>query len=595
MSAEVRLRELESLTLTGRLLGLEGLLDVFVCVVEELSQSVLTGQKHVQDFLAWARPIAREVKTLQLQQDDFEILKVIGRGAFSEIAMVRLKDTDRVYAMKRMNKSDMLNQKETVHFREEREVLIKGSAQWITRLHFAFQDSHHLYFIMDYYAGGDFLTLMSRFGDRFPETMAQFYLAELALAIDSVHELGFIHRDVKPDNILLDENGHIKLADFGSCLRLGINGQVRSAIAVGTPDYIAPEILQSVEDPSATYGPECDWWSLGICSYEMLFGQTPFYADSLTETYGKILNHRDCFQFPDSIPEVSDEARTFIQGLVCSREERLGRNGVRDLKGHAFFRGIDWDFIDRTEPPFIPTNTSRMDTSNFDVEDENFSSPVLSQGTSEPMSCGVFPGTHLPFAGFAFSAIRQGDCREAAGAMGRTVNANQLDSSMHLRDLVRQLPDISTLDLSILFTLQSALEEVLKGREILDTELLETKTVNVNAERLLTKANARNSRLEEELKNTMRELEEVKCRLNHDSMHFDPQCFPFCPELDSLWDRVHVTAASVSDSPLVVPVLRYLVLFTGAPRSMGVMKGLFLLWMVGCRLTAPPCCPVVPP
>ncbi|XP_048378267.1 myotonin-protein kinase [Stegostoma tigrinum] len=615
MSAEERLRELESLTLTGRLLGLEGLLDVFVCVVEELSQSVLTGEKHVQDFLAWARPIAGEAKALQLQQDDFEILKIIGRGAFSEIAMVRLKHTDRVYAMKRMSKSDMLNQKETVHFREEREVLIKGSSRWITRLHFAFQDSHHLYFIMDHYAGGDFLTLMSRFGDRFPETMAQFYLAELALAIDSVHEIGFIHRDVKPDNILMDENGHIKLADFGSCLRMGINGQVRSAIAVGTPDYIAPEILQSVEDPSVMYGPECDWWSLGICSYEMLFGQTPFYADSLTETYGKILNHRDCLQFPDSVPEVSDEARAFIQGLVCSREERLGQNGVGDLKGHAFFRGIDWDFIDRTEPPFIPTITSCTDTSNFDVEDENFSSPVLSQacfilflifvfvdgfmlrgqGPSEPMPCGVFPGTHLPFAGFAFSTIRQGDCRDAAGVTGCTVNPNQLDSSMHVRDLLQQLPDISTLDLSILFTLQSALEDVLKGREILDRELLEMKTVNVNSERLLTEANTRNTRLEEELENTMRELEEVKCRLNHDSMLFDPQCFPFCPELDSLWDRVHVTAALVSCSPLVVPVLRYLVLFTGAPRSMGVMKGLFLLWTVGCRLTAPSCCPVVPP
>ncbi|XP_072405177.1 serine/threonine-protein kinase MRCK beta isoform X2 [Chiloscyllium punctatum] len=576
MSTEVRLRELQSLTLTGRSLHPEGLLDVLVCVVEELSCSVLSREKHVQDFLAWARPIASEVKALQLQQNDFEILKVIGRGAFSEIAVVRLKYTDRVYAMKRMNKTDMLNQKETVHFREEWDVLVNGNTRWITRLHYTFQDEHHLYFIMDYYAGGDFLTLMGRFGDRFPEPMAQFYLAELLLAIDSVHQLGFIHRDVKPDNILLDVNGHIKLTDFGSCLRLGVNGQVWSAVAVGTPDYISPEILRAVEDPSAMYGPECDWWSLGICCYEMLFGQTPFYAETLTETYRKILNHKDNLQFPDSIHDVSDEARTFIQGLVCSREERLGRNGIGDLKGHAFFRGIEWDLIDESEPPFVPTITSHTDTSNFDVEDENFSSPFLPQGTSNQVSHGLLPGTHLPFAGFTFSAIReetsrQGDCGEAARAMDTdkegarsTDNISQLDSNV--QGLLQELSGIPTLDL---FPLQSAPVEELKGRETDDEEeLLKVKTADMSTERLLTKANARNTTLEEELKKAMRELEEMRCRLNQGSAHFDLRCFPFCPELDGLWEVL---------------------------KPMGAMKGLLLLWMVGCRLLAPTCCPVVPP
>ncbi|XP_060712060.1 serine/threonine-protein kinase MRCK beta isoform X2 [Hemiscyllium ocellatum] len=552
MSTEVRLRELQSLTLAGMSLCPEGLLDVLVCMVEELSRSVLSREKHVQDFLAWARPIACEVKALQLQQNDFEILKVIGRGAFSE------------------------------------------------------------YFIMDYYAGGDFLTLMGRFGDRFPEPMAQFYLAELLLAIDSVHQLGFIHRDVKPDNILLDVNGHIKLADFGSCLRLGVNGQVWSAVAVGTPDYISPEILRAVEDPSAMYGPECDWWSFGICCYEMLFGQTPFYAETLTETYRKILNYKDNLQFPDSVHDVSDEARTFIQGLVCSREERLGRNGIADLKGHAFFRGVEWDVIDKSEPPFVPTITSHTDTSNFDVEDENFSSPSLPQGTSEQVSHGLFPGTHLPFAGFTFSAIReetsrQGDYREAAGAMDTgamdtgamdtdkegarsTDNANQLDSNV--QGLLQELSGIPTLDL---FPLQSAPVEELKGRENDDDELLKVKTADMTTERLLTKANARNTTLEEELKKATRELEEMRCRLNQDSAHLELRCFPFCPELDSLWERRCVFTAPVSESPLVVPVLRYLVLFAGVLKPMGAMKGLLLLWIVGCRLLASTCCPVVPP
>lgn len=515
MSAKVRLKKLEQLLLDGpwrneSSLSVETLLDVLVCLYTECSHSALRRDKYVAEFLEWAKPFTQLVKDMQLHREDFEIIKVIGRGAFGEVAVVKMKNTERIYAMKILNKWEMLKRAETACFREERDVLVNGDCQWITALHYAFQDENYLYLVMDYYVGGDLLTLLSKFEDKLPEDMARFYIGEMVLAIDSIHQLHYVHRDIKPDNVLLDVNGHIRLADFGSCLKMNDDGTVQSSVAVGTPDYISPEILQAMEDGMGKYGPECDWWSLGVCMYEMLYGETPFYAESLVETYGKIMNHEERFQFPSHVTDVSEEAKDLIQRLICSRERRLGQNGIEDFKKHAFFEGLNWENIRNLEAPYIPDVSSPSDTSNFDVDDDVLRNIEI----LPPSSHTGFSGLHLPFIGFTFTTE---SCFSDRGSLKSMIQSNtltkdedvqrDLENSLQIEAYERRIRRLEQEKLELSRKLQESTQTVQSlhgstralGNSNRDKEI---KRLNEELERMKSKM-ADSNRLERQLEDTV--------------------------------------------------------------------------------------------
>ncbi|XP_056323126.1 myotonin-protein kinase isoform X2 [Danio aesculapii] len=535
--------------------GLQTLLDLLVGVYQEFCSSPLRREKHVQRFLQWAEPLVRQVKKTRISREDFHILKVIGRGTFSEVALARMRNTQQVYAVKIMNKWDMLKRGETACYQEEREVLLKGDRRWITELHYAFQDDDYLYLVMHYYVGGDLLTLLSKFNDGLPEEMAQFYLAEMVMAIDSVHRLGYVHRDIKPDNILLTADGHARLGDFGSCLRLEDDGLVHSAVAVGTPDYLSPELLRAVE-AGGGYGSDCDWWALGVCAYEMLLGTTPFYAESISETYAKIIHFKDYFEFPASGVQMSEPARALVCSLLCERSERLGSGGSADFRNHPFFSGLDWSSLHLLPPPYHPDVSNATDTSNFDVLDDCLSETETLSDVMERAPVGV----HLAFVGYSYTATRETGALDRSRDIMMEIDQPQDTDSLRLQDKLNQVWQLrETITAEVLSTPESPAEKNNPERVDRSTETEQSDTHVQELQRHLHKAERRNRELEQEMAGLREQILRLSTVRNTELCVCPPvRALAVCP-LDSAQDSSVTPPAC--HYPLVTPLHRHLLLF----------------------------------
>ncbi|XP_041924416.1 serine/threonine-protein kinase LATS2 [Alosa sapidissima] len=380
---------------------------------QEMSKAGLSEaeQEQMRKMLNQKESNYNRLRRAKMDKSMFVKIKTLGIGAFGEVCLTRKVDTGALYAMKTLRKKDVLNRNQVAHVKAERDILAEADNEWVVRLYYSFQDKDSLYFVMDYIPGGDMMSLLIRMGV-FPEELARFYIAELTLAIESVHKMGFIHRDIKPDNILIDRDGHIKLTDFGLCtgfrwthnskyyqkgshvrqdsmepsdfwddvsncrcgdrlmtLEQRAMRQHQRCLAhslVGTPNYIAPEVLLR-----KGYTQLCDWWSVGVILFEMLVGQPPFLAPTPTETQIKVINWESTLQVPAQV-KLSPEAVDIISRLCCSAEDRLGSNGAGEIKAHPFFEEMDFSSNLRQQPaPYRPRIAHPMDTSNFDpVEEE---------------------------------------------------------------------------------------------------------------------------------------------------------------------------------------------------------------------------------
>ncbi|KZS87749.1 kinase-like protein [Sistotremastrum niveocremeum HHB9708] len=295
---------------------------------------------------------------------DFHIHRTLGTGTFGRVHLGEPRHNQRFYAMKVLGKDKVIAMKQVEHTKSERAVLDAVHHPFIVNLWGTFQDSSNLYMVMDFVAGGELFSLLRK-SRRFPDPVAKFYAAEVALALHYLHTLNIIYRDLKPENILLASDGHIKITDFGFAKRV----EDVTWTLCGTPDYLAPEIITS-----SPYNKSVDWYALGVLIFEMLAGYPPFYTEDTNpvKLYQKIALGVDTVPFPTALnPLAVDLIKRFMTSDVSERYGNL-KHGVNDIFAHGWFAEVRWEKLFRKEitAPYVPKIAGEGDASQFEAYHE---------------------------------------------------------------------------------------------------------------------------------------------------------------------------------------------------------------------------------
>lgn len=318
------------------------------------STNDITSRMRGMSFVEKGKP-----KPVDMSLDDFEMLKVLGKGTFGKVMLSKLKSTKEVFAIKVLKKSMVLEKDELAHTLTENSVLAKCVHPFLTSLKYSFQTPELLCFVMEYVNGGELFFHLSK-EKRFSEDRTRFYIAQITMAITYLHSEGIIYRDLKLENLMLDQNGDIKITDFGLCKEEIQFGSTTTTFC-GTPEYLAPEVIEDSD-----YGRTVDWWGVGVVMYEMISGMLPFRSRDHEELFGLILTQE--LKVPAWFTPLAKDCVTKL--LIKDPSLRLGggeRDG-HDIMAHPFFAPINFAKLEAKEipPPFVPKISSATDTANFD-------------------------------------------------------------------------------------------------------------------------------------------------------------------------------------------------------------------------------------
>ncbi|XP_075062785.1 microtubule-associated serine/threonine-protein kinase 1 isoform X2 [Mixophyes fleayi] len=313
------------------------------------------------------------------EESDFENIKLISNGAYGAVYLVRHRETRQRFAMKKINKQNLLLRNQVHQAFVERDILTFAQNPFVVSMFCSFQTRRHLCMVMEYVEGGDCATLLKHIG-ALPLEMARLYFAETVLALEYLHNYGIVHRDLKPDNLLITSMGHVKLTDFGlskmGLMNLTTNlyeGHIESEArefldkqVCGTPEYIAPEVILR-----QGYGKPVDWWAMGIILYEFLVGCVPFFGDTPEELFGQVIS--DDIVWPEGEEALPADAQILISSLLQTDPLlRLGTGGAIEVKAHNFFTDLDWNGLLRQKAEFIPHLEAEDDTSYFDTRSDRY-------------------------------------------------------------------------------------------------------------------------------------------------------------------------------------------------------------------------------